>query len=144
MTPERWQRIRDVLCDAIEVVPEQRSAFLDRACVADSGLRSEVETLLLSDAELSSSFLQSPPVTSATLTAGTTLGSYKIICLLGVGGMGEVYRAHDSKLGRDVALKLLPPRTAADAARLKRFQREARAVAALNHPHIVTIHSVEE
>ena len=144
MTPERWERIRDVLCDALEVAPEQRPAFLDSACVADSGLRHEVESLLLSEGRLPSSFLQLPPVTSATLKMGAKVGSYKIICLLGVGGMGEVYRAHDSKLGRDVALKVLPPKTAADPDRLKRFQREARAVAALNHPHIVTIYSVEE
>jgi TolB-like protein/Flp pilus assembly protein TadD len=144
MTPERWQKIRDILCDALEVAPEQRSTFLDSACVGDSGLRSEVESLLFSQGKLPSSFLQSPTVTSATLTSGTKLGSYKIACLLGVGGMGEVYRAHDSKLGRDVALKVLPPKTAADPDRLRRFKREARAVAALNHPHIVTIHSVEE
>jgi serine/threonine protein kinase/tetratricopeptide (TPR) repeat protein len=144
MTPERWQKIRDLLCDALEVAPEQRSAFLDSACLADSGLRSEVESLLSSQGKLPSSFLRSPPVTSSTLMQGTKLGAYNIICLLGAGGMGEVYRAHDSKLGREVALKVLPPRTAADPDRLKRFQREARAVAALNHPHIVTIYSVEE
>lgn len=144
MTPERWQRIRDVLCDALEVAPEQRSAFLDGACVADSDLRSEVESLLSSQGKVRSSFLQSPPITSTTLMPGTKLGAYNINSLLGVGGMGEVYRAHDSKLGRDIALKVLPTKTAADPDRLKRFQREARAVAALNHPHIVTIYSVEE
>ena len=144
MTPERWQKIRDVLCDALEVAPEQRSAFLDGACVADSDLRSEVESLLSSQGKAPSSFLQSPPITSTTLMPGTKLGPYNISSLLGVGGMGEVYRAHDSKLGRDIALKVLPSKTAADPDRLKRFQREARAVAALNHPHIVTIYSVEE
>jgi adenylate cyclase len=144
MTPERWQKIRDVLCDALEVAPEQRSAFLDGACIADSDLRSEVESLLSSQGKVSSSFLQSPAITSTTLMPGTRLGPYNISSLLGVGGMGEVYRAHDSKLGRDIALKVLPSKTAADPHRLKRFQREARAVAALNHPHIVTIYSVEE
>src|ERR1700693_4774898 len=79
-----------------------------------------------------------------TLSAGTRLGPYEILSLLGAGGMGEVYRAYDLKLGREVALKVLPPEMATDPNRLKRFQREARAVAALNHPHIVTIHSVEE
>ena len=75
---------------------------------------------------------------------GARLGSYEVRALLGAGGMGEVYRAYDLKLGREVALKVLPPEMATDPNRLKRFQREARAVAALNHPHIVTIHSVEE
>ncbi len=73
-----------------------------------------------------------------------TLSHYRIIAAIGAGGMGEVYRATDTKLGRDVALKLLPAEMARDHDRLARFQREARAVAALNHPHIVTIFSVEE
>ena len=79
-----------------------------------------------------------------TLSAGTQLGPYRITHVLGVGGMGEVYRAHDSKLGRDVALKILPPAYQADADRLARFEREARALASLNHPNIATIHGLEE
>ena len=79
-----------------------------------------------------------------TLSAGTKLGPYRISSLLGVGGMGEVYRAHDSKLGRDVALKILPPAFQSDADRLARFEREARALASLNHPNIATIHGLEE
>src|SRR5262249_47623866 len=79
-----------------------------------------------------------------SLEAGTRLGHYQIVTPLGAGGMGEVYRASDTKLARDVALKVLPADLARHADRLARFQREARAVAALNHPHIVTIHSVEE
>src|SRR5450432_410015 len=78
------------------------------------------------------------------LISGTKLGAYEIQSPLGTGGMGEVYRATDTKLGRDVALKVLPTEMARDPERLMRFQREARAVAALNHPHIVTIFSVEE
>ena len=78
------------------------------------------------------------------LESGTRLGHYVLAAPLGRGGMGEVYRATDLKLGRDVALKVLPADLARDPDRLARFQREARAVAALNHPHIVTIHSVEE
>ena len=75
---------------------------------------------------------------------GSTLGHYKMLEKLGSGGMGEVYRAHDTKLGRDVALKVLPSEAADDLERRKRFDREARAIASLKHPNIVTIHSVEE
>ena len=79
-----------------------------------------------------------------SLAPGTTLGPYQIAASLGKGGMGEVYRAHDPRLGRDVALKVLPVDMASDPSRLERFTREARTIAALNHPHIVTIHSTEE
>src|ERR1700716_201207 len=78
------------------------------------------------------------------LFAGVKLGSYEIVSLLGSGGMGEVYRARDPRLGRDVAIKVLPPAFAADADRLRRLEREARAAAALNHPNIVTVYSVEK
>jgi hypothetical protein len=78
------------------------------------------------------------------LVAGTRLGNYEVIAPLGAGGMGEVYRAHDARLGRDVAIKILPPGLAADPHGLERFRREARTLAALNHPNIVTIHSVED
>jgi TolB-like protein len=79
-----------------------------------------------------------------SLTPGTAIGAYRIVAHLGAGGMGEVYRAHDPRLARDVALKVLPADMAGDPARLERFTREARAIAALNHPHIVTIYSTEE
>jgi len=79
-----------------------------------------------------------------TLAAGTRLGPYEILSPLGAGGMGEVYRGHDVKLGRDVAIKVLPETMARDADRLARFEREARSLAALNHPNIVTIYAVEE
>src|SRR5262245_15488597 len=78
------------------------------------------------------------------LASGSCLGAYTIVAPLGTGGMGEVYRAHDSRLGRDVALKVLPADMAGDPSRLERFGREARAIAALNHPHIVTIYSTDE
>src|SRR5690349_11111695 len=78
------------------------------------------------------------------LTSGSRIGTYQIVSPLGAGGMGEVYRAHDLRLGRDVALKVLPEEFARDADRLARFEREARMAASLNHPNIVTLHSVED
>src|SRR5713226_1368828 len=82
--------------------------------------------------------------TTVTLRPGTRLGTYEILTLIGSGGMGEVYRARDSKLGRDVAVKILPPEFAHDPERLARFQREAQLLAALNHPHIAGIYGLEE
>jgi serine/threonine protein kinase len=74
-----------------------------------------------------------------TISSGTRLGSYEVVAQIGAGGMGEVYRAHDTRLGRDVAVKVLPEAFAYDADRLSRFQREAKMLAALNHPNIATI-----
>ena len=146
MTPERWQQIKELLYQAQQLALDERADFLDRSCSSDPALRKEVETLLGSGDEARTSFLENSPLqaTETALVPGARLGSYEVRCLLGAGGMGEVYRAYDLKLGREVALKVLPPEMATDPNRLKRFQREARAVAALNHPHIVTIHSVEE
>ena len=78
------------------------------------------------------------------LTSGTILGPYEVIALLGAGGMGEVYRARDNRLGRDVAIKVLPASVASSPERLARFEREAKLVAGLNHPNIVVLHSIEE
>jgi Tol biopolymer transport system component len=138
MTPERWQQIRDVLEKALELAPEQRDAFLNRVCSSDESLRQEVETLLASSDDVRSSFLESPPQ-RVTLTPGTKLGEYEVKSLLGAGGMGEVYRARDARLGRDVAIKVLPPLFSSDPERLRRFEQEARAAAALNHPNILAV-----
>jgi len=138
MTPERWQQIRGVLEKALEFVPGDRSAFLERACLSDPSLRQEVETLLASGPDVRSSFLQSSTL-RVTLTSGTKLGDYEVKSLLGSGGMGEVYRARDARLGRDVAIKVLPSSLSADADRLRRFEQEARAAAALNHPNILAV-----
>ena len=138
MTPERWQQIRDVLEKALELAPSERSAFLNSACSFDQSLRQEVETLLASENDVRSGFLQSS-TRRVTLTSGTKLGDYEVKSLLGSGGMGEVYRARDSRLGRDVAIKVLPPFLSADSDRLRRFEQEARATAALNHPNILVV-----
>jgi len=141
MNPERWQQIRDVLERALELAPGERSAFLDRACSSDPSLRQEVETLLASSPDVRSSFLQSSTL-RITLTPGTKLGDYEVKSLLGSGGMGEVYRARDSRLGRDVAIKVLPSFLSTDSERLRRFEQEARAAAALNHPNILAVHQM--
>ena len=142
MNPERWEKVREVLAQALEVAPEKRTLFLDDACESDPSLRSEVESLLSSDGNAPSSFLQFPPVSPAALTKGTKLGDYEIISLVGSGGMGEVYRARDTKLKRDVAIKVLPAYWSRDLERLERFELEARAAAALNHPNITSIFHV--
>ena len=140
--PERWQQIQDVLEKALQLTPGERSAFLDRACSSDPSLRQEVETLLASSDGVRSSFLQSSPTLRLTLSSGTKLGDYEVKSLLGSGGMGEVYRARDARLGRDVAIKVLPSLFSADSERLRRFEQEARAAAALNHPNILAVHQM--
>jgi serine/threonine protein kinase len=135
MTAERWQEIKDVLHRALQVSPKHRAAFLDQACDGDSSLHGEVESLLAADDQARSSFLQSPP--PLHLGKGTRLGDYEIQSLLGAGGMGEVYRARDVRLRREVAIKVLTAAFASDADRLRRFEREATAAAALNHPNIL-------
>ena len=138
MIPERWKQICDVLEKVLELSPEERPAFLSRACSSDLSLRQEVETLLASSDDVRSSFLQSLPV-QTMLTPGTKLGDYEVKSMIGSGGMGEVYRAHDSRLGRDVAIKVLPSFLSTDSERLRRFDQEARAAAALNHPNILAV-----
>jgi Tol biopolymer transport system component len=141
MTPERWQQLQDILEKVLELMPDQRSAFLERACSSDPSLRHEVESLLASGDDLHFSFLESSML-RVTLTSGTRLGDYEVKSLLGSGGMGEVYRARDSRLGRDVAIKVLPSFLSADSERLHRFEKEARAAAALNHPNILAVHQM--
>ena len=132
MTPERWQRIKDVLQEVLELAPERRSAFLDKACAGDQVLRQEVESLVSSSDEARASFLRSSAVRVTTLPRGTKLGEYEVQTLLGSGGMGQVYRARDLRLGRNVAIKVLPSFLASDPDRLRRFEREAQTVAGLN------------
>jgi serine/threonine protein kinase len=138
MTPERWQQIRNVLQQALDLAPDQRSAFVARSCSSDQVLRQEVETLLGASEEARSSFLESSTL-QVTLTPGTKLGDYEVQKLIGSGGMGEVYRARDLRLKRDVAIKVLPSFFSSDKERLRRFEQEAQAAAALNHPNILAI-----
>jgi eukaryotic-like serine/threonine-protein kinase len=142
LTPERWQKVRDVLEQALELAPEKRARFLDVACSSDPSMRSEVQSLLSADAQARSSFLESPPVLPAALTPGTRLGDYEIVSQIGSGGMGVVYHARDTRLGREVAIKVLPSHLSADASRLRRFEQEAQSAAALNHPNILAIHQL--
>ena len=156
MTDERWPRVKALFQAAVERPIEERDAFLAAATGDDAALRREVESLLTSDAS-DVSFLDRLPVASESvladplaalpasmdhtpshtvLTAGLRVGPYEIVAPLGAGGMGEVYRARDTKLERDVAIKVLPERFAGDPDRLARFKREAQLLAALNHPNI--------
>jgi Tol biopolymer transport system component len=151
MTPERWEQIQELYHAARAQPASDRAQFLDSACADDRVLRREVQALL--DQPVSTGdfmdFVGGPApaqlsdVATSDLT-GLQLGSYRVLSLLGRGGMGEVYRARDSKLGRDVAIKVLPARFTADAERLARFQSEARMLAALNHPHIGAIYGLED
>lgn len=140
MTPEQWQQVRDVLADALERRPEDRPAFLDRVC-PDSALRQEVERLLAASDEARSNFLESFPFRIG-LTPGAKLGDYEVQRLIGSGGMGEVYRARDTRLGREVAIKVLPGFSSQDVERLRRFEQEARSAAALNHPNILAVYQM--
>ncbi len=149
MSSERWRRIEEIFHDALERAPDHRAEFLRDACAGDEGLRAEVESLLANQSR-ADALGTGLGIRAAGLGMGTDeligkqIGVYRIDSLLGVGGMGEVYRARDTKLGRDVAIKLLPRAFTADPDRLARFEREARMLASLNHPHIGGIYGVEE
>jgi serine/threonine-protein kinase len=132
------------LCHAALARPAgARAAFLAEACGDDTSLRAEVESLV-AGAGSSASFLETPltGVASPPSLVGCQLGAYRLEAAIGAGGMGDVYRAKDTRLGRDVAVKILPAAFAADPQRRTRFEREARAIAALNHPNICTVHDV--
>lgn len=141
MTPEQWQRIKGILGGAIELRPSEREAYLDREC-PDPSLRREVESLIAACDAGDSHFLEQPQFEREELEPGATLGPYKILSHLGSGGMGEVYRARDTKLKREIALKLLPRDFARNPGALVRFEREARVLASLNHPNIVTVYDI--
>ncbi len=153
---ERWDRIKAVFQAALDRAPRERAPFLRETCGADEGLHAEVESLL-SAHEHAGNFVERPAIESlstaaagALATAGRALnrgdwfGPYEITDFISAGGMGEVYRARDPKLGRELAIKILPPAFTEHPERLARFEREARVLAALNHPHIGAIYELAE
>ncbi len=150
MSPERWQQIERLYFAALERAPEERAAFLAEACAGDESLHHEVVSFIAADDRIGS-FLEAPADAVATAPLaiapppsmiGQTLGHYQIVSLLGKGGMGEVYLAQDARLGRKIALKLLPPHFTQDAQRVRRFEQEGRAASVLNHPNIITIYDI--
>ena len=152
---QRWRQVETLYHAALEREPGARDAFLAQACAGDEELRREVEELLGYDGS-AESFIQGNALafearrlepeelsqTGPQLLPGQSVGAYKILALVGRGGMGEVYRAHDARLNREVAIKVLPADFAKDADRLRRFEQEARATSALNHPNILTVHDI--
>ncbi len=145
MTPERWARMKEIFGVALETPEPERGAYLNGACGEDADLRSEIERLL---AEEGNTDLRSPvsgmlrPLVA--LSQGDMVGHFRIVEKIGAGGMGEVWKARDTRLDRFVALKVLPAEKAADRERIRRFVQEAKAASVLNHPNIVTIHGIDE
>jgi serine/threonine protein kinase len=147
MDQDRWRRVDDICDEALKLSSEERRAYLDRTCGADAELRRDVESLLVHEgtAEVSPvSGAVAAHVMPAHDVIGRRYADYEITAKLGEGGMGEVYRARDRKLGRDVAIKILPPEFATDRDRMHRFEREARLLATVNHPCIGAIYGVIE
>jgi serine/threonine protein kinase/tetratricopeptide (TPR) repeat protein len=139
MTAERWKKIEEVYHAAMAQPAERRAQFVTEAC-PDVSMRAEVQSLL---DQQTGSFLDSAPVSAIkALSPGARLGHFEVVELIGKGGMGEVYRARDTRLKRDVAIKVLPAALARDADRIARFEREARAAGALNHPNIVAVYEI--
>jgi len=152
MTPERWGQIEKLFYSALEREPSERAAFLDKACAGDEELRHDLDTLLAAHERPESRFeaifeaikaeVAADPIDEDKIgsMAGTTLGRYRLLSTLGAGGMGEVYHALDTRLDREVAIKILPARLADNPEAMRRFEREAKAVAVLSHPNILSIH----
>jgi serine/threonine protein kinase len=148
MIPERWQLIARIYDSVIDREPTEHGVLLDEACGTDQGLRREVESLLSQESvqgpldsdvmEVAAELLEDP----SELAAGMRLGPYRIDAIIGAGGMGQVYAATDTRLGRRVAIKILPAAIANNTSVRLRFEREARTIASLTHPHICTLYDV--
>src|SRR2546422_7433890 len=155
MTPEQYEHLTELFHAALEVAPDQRVVFLDQVSEGDTNLRRELASLLAAH-EQRASYTEPPediaaaylaqqgdsPAEAPSLSPNTRIDRYEIRSLLGKGGMGEVYLAEDLRLHRKVALKILPAELAADRDRMRRFEQEATAAAALNHPHIAQIFEI--
>ena len=148
MTPERWRQITGVFHETLARDPAARDAFLVDACAGDRALRDEIESMLAAHASagdggaIPAIGVPSIDVPAALLPAGSAVGPYRVDRLIGAGGMGQVYSARDERIGRDVAIKVLPAECAADRERLRRFEQEARASGALNHPNVLTLYDI--
>jgi eukaryotic-like serine/threonine-protein kinase len=143
MTPERWARIKEIFGEASELPEDQRPAYLSQACGSDAALREEVARLLAADTgAFENPVLAAVAVPLPDLQKGETLASYRVESKLGQGAMGAVYRAHDAKLDRPVALKVLRGDQWSYPGRRERFRREALAASGLMHPNIVTVYDV--
>ena len=148
ITHDSWQRIKEIFQSAQNLSGAERSDFLDKACGDDPSLREEVEALLTADAS-NEDFLNIPAyefaasiLVESEFAAGQKIGPYTVLCPLGSGGMGQIYLAEDAKLRRKIALKLISPQFASDPRRVSRFEQEALAASALNHPNICVIHEL--
>lgn len=139
MTPEEWQRIKKILGGALERQPSERQAYLDLACT-DAALRKEVDSLIAASDR--SQLWELPGFEPEEIRPGDKLGPYELVAPLGSGGMGDVYRARDTKLGREIALKVLTRDFTRSPNALVRFEREAHVLASLNHPNIVTVYDI--
>lgn len=147
MKADRWQKIEQIFHAVLQRKPEERADFLKITCADDEPLHRDVQALLASNQQDDSFFEHSASALAAEMFAdrvGETIGPYEILSELGSGAMGIVYLAQDVRLGRKIAIKLLPSQFTNDKDRLRRFQQEARAASALNHPNILTVHEVEQ
>jgi serine/threonine protein kinase len=150
--PNRWDTVERLYHAALARPVERRPAFLADACAGDDALRREVESLLAQPTSADDVLAGGAVVAAAGLVSdigmssmtGRRIGAYQILAQIGAGGMGEVYRARDTRLGRDVAIKILPSEFTSHPDRLARFGREARVLATLNHPHIGAIYGIED
>jgi eukaryotic-like serine/threonine-protein kinase len=151
---DHWNRVEQLFHAALEQPVEGRGGFLDRSCGSDTDLRRDLESLLRASGS-ADALLERPAIAQMGLAGvlatersawipGMTVGHYRIVERLGAGGMGEVFRARDTRLDRDVALKTLPPELSFDRSYLERLRREARALASINHPNVATLYEIED